>query len=97
MRVNEAWLGFKIIYVIDPKLSDPEQETVDRAFITEAIEKNGLVYHGGGRTHVQGFANAEYPASATEPQRQAVTEWLAGNPGVVEFEVGPLQVETEDG
>jgi uncharacterized protein YggL (DUF469 family) len=96
MDANESWLGFKIIYHLDPTLSIAEQTEVCWAFIAEAIEKNGLGYHGGGRTFVQGFANAAYPASATEAQRQAVADWLARHPGVLEFEVGPLEAESQD-
>jgi uncharacterized protein YggL (DUF469 family) len=86
---DQPWLGFRVVYELDPKLSDSAQDEVGSSFINQAIEANGLCYHGGGRTTVQGFANAEDPASATEAQRQAVTNWLRGNPAVVKFKSGP--------
>jgi uncharacterized protein YggL (DUF469 family) len=84
-RASTPWLGFRIVFQLDPKLSVPEQDEVHWSFILQAIEANGLFCHGGGR--VCGFANAEYPVSATEEQRQAVTDWLRGHPAVVQFEV----------
>jgi len=94
MDSKESWLGFKVIYRLDPRLTISEQEEVAWAFIIQAIEENKLFYHGGGRAHTHGFANAEHPASATEAQRQEVSDWLAGHPNVLEFEVGRLEVES---
>src|SRR5262249_52335413 len=94
-RTDEPWLGFKVVYALDPKLSEPDQDEFGRSFINQAIEANGLFYHGGGKALAQGFANAESPASATPAQREAVTNWLRGNPAVVKFEVGPLEVEPD--
>jgi uncharacterized protein YggL (DUF469 family) len=90
MNSNEPWLGFKIVYQLNPKLSVAEQDEIGWAFIAEAIEKYGLCYNGGGRTFAQGFAIGKYPASASEVQRQAVADWLARHPSVLKFEVGPL-------
>jgi len=92
-RGDEPWLGFKVVYQLDPKLTDSEQDEINRSFISQAIEGNNLLYHGNGRADVQGFAYAEYPVSATEEQRQAVANWLRGNPSVVQFDLFPLEVE----
>jgi uncharacterized protein YggL (DUF469 family) len=93
MDSSEPWLGFSIIYSLDPQLRVSEQDRVNATFLTQAIEKNGLFYHGGGRTPTHGFANAQYPTSATQAQRQAVAAWPAGHPGVLEFEIGSLEIE----
>jgi uncharacterized protein YggL (DUF469 family) len=93
MDSDDAYLGFRVEFHVDPNLSILEERELLGAFVSDAIEKNGLFCHGGGL--FVGFANAAYPASATDAHRQAVVKWLAGHPSVVEFEVGPLEVEPE--
>ena len=88
-------VGFRVAYQLDPKQSESEWDEFGQSFISQAIEGNGLCYHGGGRDTTQGFASAEDSDSATEDQRSAVDKWLRSNRFVVQCDVGPLEPEAD--
>lgn len=84
-------LGFRVVYRPASGLSPEAREELLWAFLTAAIEANGLLAGGGGGEPADFFvASATRCGSATEEQRAAVRQWLAGETRIAWFDVGPL-------
>lgn len=85
-------LGFEVTYSLPQGTSQEERVTFLWSFLEEAAEANGLLAGGGGSDPAHFFVvSAKRRGSATEEQRIAVSEWLAKNPRVAAFNVGPLR------
>ena len=84
--------GFEVSFGLLADLAFEERNAVLDAFITEAIEANGLQFGGGGTTTWEGFIALDKPrGSATEDHRSVVTAWLEKNPKIVNVQVGELR------
>ena len=80
-------LGFELNLEFKEGLDDEAVDTFLDAFLTEAMDANGLDYAGGDDFGLVCLANR---GSVTEEQRAAVEAWLKGRSEVVKAEVSPL-------
>jgi len=84
-------LGFEVRFRAVDDISDEAFDNVADAFISQAIEANGLICGGGGKKpEWEVFVTLDRQGSATEAHRQAVQRWLATRPEVTTIQVGPL-------
>ena len=84
-------LGFHVVYRAASGLSPEVREELLWAFLTGAIEANGLLAGGGGGEPANFFVvSAARRGSATEEQRAAVRQWLAGETRIASSDVGAL-------
>jgi uncharacterized protein YggL (DUF469 family) len=84
-------LGFEVRFRAVDDLSGEAFDNVADAFISQAIEANGLICGGGGKKpEWEVFVTLDRRGSATETHRQAVQQWLATRPEVTTSQVGPL-------
>lgn len=84
-------LGFEICFRAAEDISEETFDNVVDAFISQAIEANGLICGGGGRKpEWEVFVTLDRRGSATEMHRQTVQRWLATYPEISTTQVGPL-------
>jgi len=85
-------LGFEVGYRVADGTPPSECDALLDRFLAEAIAGNGLLVGGGAGKSASFFAtSAIRRQSATDSHRNAVGEWLARNPRVASFHVGPLR------
>jgi len=88
LRIGEfQQLGFPIEFRLRPGLTDEVTWAFWDAFISDAIESNGLMFGGGESGYVCGIDRT----SASEKHRQVIESWLRGRPEVQSAQVGPLE------
>ena len=84
-------LGFDVRFQVTDDISEEAFDSAVDAFISQAIEANGLLCGGGGKKpEWDVFVTLGRRGSVTEEHRQAVQQWLAARPEVKETQVGPL-------
>ena len=84
-------LGCEVRFQVVDNLSHEAFDTVVDAFISQAIEANGLVCGGGGKNPDWSvFVTCDGRSSVTEAHRRAMETWLADRPEVYTFQMGPL-------
>lgn len=86
-------LCFEIKVFLKENLSETEFDNFTDDFILEAIEKNQLMFGGGGDAkYWDGFASsAKKYNSLTDKQRENVGNWLKNREEVIEFEIGDFR------
>jgi uncharacterized protein YggL (DUF469 family) len=82
-------MGFEIRFLISPDLDESAIDVLIDTFLEQAIEANGLVFGGGGKSAWDGVVTLEQRGSVTEEHRQLVQQWLASQPQILEYDVGP--------
>ena len=80
-------LGFELNLEFKEGLDDEAVDAFLEAFLTEAMDANGLDYVGGDDFGLVCLANR---GSVNEEQRAAVEAWLKGRSEVVKADVSPL-------
>ncbi|GFM63907.1 YggL family protein [Pseudomonas cichorii] len=80
-------LGFELNLEFKEDLDDEAVDAFLDAFLTEAMDANGLDYVGGDDYGLVCLADR---GSVSEEQRAAVEAWLKGRSEVVKVEVSPL-------
>jgi uncharacterized protein YggL (DUF469 family) len=84
-------LGFEVRFQVADNLSPDAFDAAVDAFISQAIEAQGLVCGGGGKNpEWTVFVTREGRGSATEEHRQAIEAWLAIRSEVKSVQIGPL-------
>lgn len=98
-------MGFEVHFQVDKNWNDPDMDKIYDAFVSEAIEDNGLSCGGGASEEAGGFFAHFFVdkireqkkcswkfvhESATEGDRERVEQWLKNQKDIVWFEVGPL-------
>jgi uncharacterized protein len=83
-------MGFEVRFRISSDLDELAVDALIDTFLEKAIEANGLVFGGGGRAEWNGLVTLERRGSVTEAHRQLVERWLASQPQILEYHVGPL-------
>jgi hypothetical protein len=84
-------LGFEVFFRVANNTPDDTFDRVIDAFITHAIEENGLMCGGGGKNPEWNvFVTLDRRGSAIDEHRQAVRKWLETCPEVKEIRLGPL-------
>jgi len=84
-------LGYEVRFQVADNLSHDAFDAVVEAFISQAIEAQGLVCGGGGKNPTWSvFVTRQGRGSVTEEHRQAIETWLAAQPGVNAVQIGPL-------
>lgn len=78
--------GFELLIRFRGGLGEPELASFWDSFITDAIEKNQLVFGGGN----EGFVTGSGRATATDAHRTLVRSWLVARPEIIEVDVGEL-------
>lgn len=86
-------LCFEIKVFLKEELSESEFDVFTDDFILEAIEKNQLMFGGGGDSkYWEGFASsAKKYNSPTEKQREEVRNWLENREEIIDFEIGDFR------
>lgn len=85
-------LGFEVTYSLAQGASPEVRGSFLAGFLEEAIEANDLIASGGGGAPSEFFVvSAKRRGSATNEQRNVVSEWLGKNSSIVAFNVGPLR------
>jgi uncharacterized protein YggL (DUF469 family) len=83
--------GFEVFFRLADNTPDHIFESVIDAFISHAIEANGLVCGGGGKNSGWNvFVTLDQRGSATDEHRQAVQRWLEKRAEVKDIGIGPL-------
>lgn len=80
-------LGFELNLDFKDDLSEEAIDAFLDAFLTEAMDANGLDYVGGDD---YGLVCSAKRGSVTEEQRAAVEAWLKGRSELTKVEVSPL-------
>jgi uncharacterized protein YggL (DUF469 family) len=80
-------LGFELNLDFKEDLGDEAIDAFLEAFLTEAMDANGLDYVGGDDFGLVCLANR---GSVTEEQRSIVEAWLKGRSELTEITVSPL-------
>ncbi|MFI7857584.1 MULTISPECIES: YggL family protein [Pseudomonas] len=80
-------LGFELNLGFKEDLSDEAIDAFLDAFLTEAMDANGLDYVGGDDF---GLVCSAKRGSVSEEQRAAVEAWLKGRSELTNIEVSPL-------
>jgi uncharacterized protein YggL (DUF469 family) len=80
-------LGFELNLDFKEDLGDEAIDAFLEAFLTEAMDANGLDYVGGDDFGLVCLANR---GSVTEEQRSIVEAWLKGRSELTRVEVSPL-------
>jgi len=80
-------LGFDLNLGFKEDLTDEAVDAFLDAFLTEAMDANGLDYVGGDEF---GLVCKATRGSVTEEQRAAVEAWLKGRPELTKIELSPL-------
>ena len=84
-------LGFEVRFHVADNLSHEAFDTVVDAFISQAIEAQGLLCGGGGKNPEWNvFVTREGRGSVTEEHCQAIERWLAARPEVKAVQLDPL-------
>ena len=84
-------LGFEVRFQVVDNLSHDVFDAVVDAFISQAIEAQGLLCGGGGENPEWSvFVTREGRGSVTEEHSQAIERWLAAPPEVNAMQIGPL-------
>lgn len=81
-------LGFSLVARLREALDEAGFDSFCDAFVSEAIEANGLCFGGGGGpdTPWAGVVARDHRHDSTDDQDQeAVSKWLSAHPDVVEF------------
>jgi uncharacterized protein len=86
-------LGFEIKVSLKSELSEVDSDKFYVDFILQAVEKNQLMFGGGGDSKsVEGFiTSSKKYTSATENQKEQVRNWLKQRDEVFEFQIGDLK------
>jgi uncharacterized protein YggL (DUF469 family) len=84
-------MGFPVRFKVALDVDEGGLSVFMDAFLTEAVEANGLGFGGGGNHEWEGFITMMERGSATEEHRTKVASWLEAHPQVEEHEVGPLE------
>ncbi|WP_415407921.1 YggL family protein [Sulfurovum sp. CS9] len=92
-RVGEFQeMGFDVSFDIQKGLTVSEQNAILDDFITQAVEKNGLQFGGGGDIHWQGFIVLNKSrGSVSIHHRKIVQKWLEKNPKISNPHIGELR------
>ncbi|WP_060477675.1 50S ribosome-binding protein YggL [Pseudomonas monteilii] len=86
--ISKIWeLGFELNLGFKEDLSDEAIDAFLDAFLTEAMDANGLDYVGGDDF---GLVCSAKRGSVSEEQRAAVEAWLKGRSELTNIEVSPL-------
>jgi uncharacterized protein YggL (DUF469 family) len=84
-------LGFALSFQLATALSTSDRNQLIADFVRDAIEPHDLAFAGGGMGDTwEGFASIMAGRTATEAGREHVRRWLAAEPRLVAFAVGPL-------
>jgi uncharacterized protein YggL (DUF469 family) len=86
-------LGFEVSFDVSPKITIAQRNALLDAFITDAIEANGLLFGGGGADkNWEGFVTVDKRrGSATEVHRQSVRAWLEDQKAISNIKIGELR------
>ncbi len=84
--------GFTVAATAAADVPESRAETLLDRFIVEVIEPRGLTFGGGGSGRAwSGFVARARRGSTDEADRHAAEGWLASQPDVARFAVGPLE------
>lgn len=80
-------LGFEIIFSLNENIDNSVIHEFFHEFLTEAIEKNGLLFGGSSQG---GFVTLDKRGSTSEQNRALVKNWLASQPILTNVIIGEL-------
>jgi uncharacterized protein YggL (DUF469 family) len=83
-------LGFEVRFLLPDDLDETDLEHFWDAFITDAIEREGLVCGGGCGRAWDIVVARHHRGSATEADRANIYQWLARYGAVRDVTIGPL-------
>lgn len=91
LRVDEFQeFGFPITFSFADHAEDAALDVFLDQFLSEAIEKNQLLFGGAIGEEFSGFITYELVGSATEAHRALLNQWLTAHPKVSNVVVGDL-------
>ncbi len=83
-------LGFEVQFRLPDNWTKADLNRFWESFITDAIEREGLMCGGGCGLAWDITVTRPYRASATEVDRAKLSQWLTARPAVSDLVVGPL-------
>lgn len=85
--------GFAIKLIFKKDLTEKEFDSIIDDFIIEAVEKNGLIFGGGGKlSECSGFiTSGSEDKILTNEDRGAIKEWIENKKDIIDYKLSQLE------